>query len=62
MIQINFNKLKPQKEETIDKKTNVYDTLLELYNGLLETYFDEHFDLSDAKKKVKQIPNMILLI
>ena len=45
-----FNKLKPQKEETIDKTKNEYDTVLELYNGLLETYFDEYFDLSDAKR------------
>ena len=28
----------------------MYDTFSELYNDLLETYFDEYYDLSDAKK------------
>ena len=27
------------------------DTALELYNDLLETYFDEYYDLSDATTK-----------
>ena len=45
-----FRKLKTQKEETKEQKTNVYNTALELYNNLLGTYFDEYFDLPDAKK------------
>ena len=40
-----FNKLRTQKE-----KKNVYDTFSELYNNLLERYFDEYYDLSDAKR------------
>ena len=28
----------------------MYDTFSELYNDLLETYFDEYYDLSDAKR------------
>lgn len=31
-----FIKLNPQKEETEDKKTNVYQNISELYNRLLE--------------------------
>ena len=45
-----FRKLKTQKEETKEKKTNVYNTDIELYNNFLGTYFDEYFDLPDAKK------------
>ena len=33
------NKLMPQKEETKEKKTNVYNTASELYNDLLEIFF-----------------------
>ena len=29
----------------------MYDTASELYNKLLETYFDEYNELSDAKRK-----------
>ena len=29
----------------------MYNKALELYNDLLETYFDEHFELSDGKRK-----------
>ena len=29
----------------------MYNKALELYNDLLETYFDEYFELSDAKRK-----------
>ena len=31
------SKLKPQKEEVKEKKTNVYNTALELHNDLLKT-------------------------
>ena len=45
-----FSRLKPQKEKHTHKKTtNVYDTASALYNMLLEIYFDEYYDLSDAK-------------
>ena len=33
------NKLMPQKEETKEKKTNVYNTASELYNDFLEIFF-----------------------
>ena len=33
------NKLMPQKEETKEKKTNVYNTASELYNDFLEKFF-----------------------
>ena len=33
------NKLMPQKEETKEKKTNVYNTASELYNDFLENFF-----------------------
>ena len=29
----------------------MYDTVSELYNELLETYFDEYNELSNAKRK-----------
>ena len=43
-----FNKLKTLKEKAEKKKTNVYDKASELYNDLLQKYFDEYYDLSDA--------------
>ena len=39
----------------------MYNTASELYDVLLETYFDEYDDLSDAKRS-KMTPNMVLLI
>ena len=33
------------------KKTNVHDKASELYNELLEIYYDEHCYLSHAKRK-----------
>ena len=33
------NKLMPQKEETKEKKTNVYNTASELHNDFLEIFF-----------------------
>ena len=36
-----FDNLKPQKEKTKEKKTNMYDSVSELYNDLLGTYFDK---------------------
>ena len=41
----NLNNLKLQNENTKKKKIDVYDTALELYNELLEIYFDELNDL-----------------
>ena len=41
-----FSRLKPQQQ----KKKNVYNTASELYNDLLETYFDVYYDLWDAKR------------
>ena len=43
-----FNKLKLLKEKAEKKKTNVYHKASELYNDLLQKYFDEYYDLSDA--------------
>ena len=57
-----FTKLKPQKEKK--KKKNVYDAASESYNELLETYFDEYNELSDAKRKnieLKYDPNNLFL-
>ena len=45
-----FKELKTIKQETEKKETNVYDTALELYNELLERYFDEYCYLSHAKR------------
>ena len=39
----------------------MYNTASELYDVLLETYFDEYDDLSDGKRS-KMTPNMVLLI
>ena len=39
------------KQETEMKKTNVHDKASELYNELLEIYYDEHCYLSHAKRK-----------
>ena len=36
-----FDNLKPRKEKTKEKKTNMYDSVSELYNDLLGTYFDK---------------------
>ena len=45
------NKIKTQKEETNEKKTNLYDTAEELYNDSLEIYFYKNKAPSDVKKK-----------
>ena len=44
----NFNKLITKKEETLKKKTNVHDPASDLYNELLEIYFNEYYYLSYA--------------
>ena len=44
-----FNKLKTRRKNT-KEKTNVYDTASELYNDLLETYFDEYYYLLEAER------------
>ena len=44
-----FTKLKTIKEITKKKKTNVHNTVSELYNELLGTYFDEYYYLSDPE-------------
>ena len=50
-----FNNLKTKKEKNKNEiKNKVCDTASELYNGLLETYFDE------CEKKKKWIANIIL--
>ena len=45
-----FNTLNTQKEKTKKKKTNVYDTASAFYHDLLETPFDEYYDLPDAER------------
>ena len=45
-----YDKLKHKKKKK-KKKTYGYDTVSELYNDFLETYFDEYYDLSDAERK-----------
>ena len=50
-----FKKLKTINEKAEKRKTNVYDIALELYNELLETYFDESYYLSHVKR-TKMIP------
>ena len=42
-----FSRVKTHKENTKEKKTNVDDTSSELYNELLEIYFDQKNDFSD---------------
>ena len=44
------NKLKIQKEQAKEKKTNLYDTISELCNNLLETSCDEYHNLWNAKR------------
>ena len=39
----------------------MYNTAIELYNDLLESYFAEYYELQDAKRN-KMVPNIILLI
>ena len=46
-----FNKLKTIKEKTEKKKTNVFNAASELYNDLLGIYFDEYYELPNAKKE-----------
>ena len=53
-----FKKLKSKKEETKEKKTNVYDTVSELYNDLLKAYFDEYYGLLDAKRRKTPRPQI----
>ena len=38
-----FNSLKPQKENTKERKATVYDNPSEMYNEYLETYFDHGY-------------------
>ena len=47
-----FSKLKTKRKnkKDVNDKKNVNDTSSGLYNNLLETYFDEYYDLSDAKR------------
>ena len=46
---------KTQNGKAGKKKTDVYDTVSGLYNDLLETYFDEFNNLTDAKKVIVNI-------
>ena len=55
-----LRRLKIIKEETENKpkkkNTIVYHTVSELYNELVETYFNQYYYLSHAKeKKISQI-------
>ena len=45
-----FSNIKPRNENTKNRKTKVHDTASELYNELLDIYFDEYY-LPDTKKK-----------
>ena len=45
-----FSRLKTQKENTKEKKPNMCDATLKLYHEMLQIYFDEYYDLSDAKR------------
>ena len=54
-------KVKPQTEETKKKKMSMYNTALEFYYYLLETYFEETM-FYRMLKTVKLTSNMILLI
>ena len=51
----------PQKEETKEKKTNVYNTASELYNDLLEIFFI-NTRLFQMLKTESRVINMVLLI
>ena len=55
------NKLMPQKEETKEKKTNVYNTASELYNDFLEIFFI-NTRLFQMLKTESWVINMVLLI
>ena len=46
-----FNKLKAQKEKTEKRKTNMYNTALELYNYFIGICFDEYYELQDVKRR-----------
>ena len=45
-----FNKLKIQEEKVKKQRTNVPNTASDLYKNLLAIYFDEYYELLDAKK------------
>ena len=55
---VKFNKLKMQKKKKKQqqkrKNTNAYNTVSELYNGLLGIYFDKYYELPNAKRKQKE--------
>ena len=44
-----FSGLEPQKGESKEKKTNVYEKASELYDQV-EIHFDEYYDLSNARE------------
>ena len=46
-----FNKLKTHKEKTEKRKTNMYNTALELYNYFIGICFDEYYELQDVKRR-----------
>ena len=43
-------KLKTPKEKMEKKQTNLFNTASKLHNNWIEIYFDECYDLSDAKR------------
>ena len=45
-----FNKLKIQEEKVKKQRTNVPNTASDLYKNLPGIYFDEYYELLDAKK------------
>ena len=46
-----FNKVRKQKKEKENKKANVNNIASELYDDLLEFYFDQYMALKEAKTK-----------
>ena len=59
-----FTQGKIKTQKTKERKTNIYDTGLEVYNEMLGTYFDEFYDLSDAKRSKmdpKEYPTNLIL-
>ena len=48
-----FSNIKPRNESIKNRKTKVQHTASKLYNEFLDIYFDEYYDLSDAKKRIR---------
>ena len=49
------NNLNPKKENTKEKKINVYRKAWELYNDFLGIYYHKNYELSGDKRKKNRV-------